>query len=189
TAGRGPLPRVGDDRQVRGVQHQLDRQEHEDRAAARDHADRAEPEQDRAERYEVLAGHAHAGSLALTVGSSSNAATASPPDCSPARWTRLTAATTPVRSSTATRWKASRYSLKSTVPTRSALPPCSTAATDARSGAGRRSESAVAATATAPTSPEAYAAQRSHGHRAAGRCCSTLSSMITNRKRTMTAPA
>src|SRR5689334_14516897 len=51
-------PGEGDQREVRGVQHQLDAHEHHDRVAAGEHPDAADREQDRGQHQERCCAHA-----------------------------------------------------------------------------------------------------------------------------------
>ena len=54
-----PVARERDQREVAGVQHQLHRQQQDQRAAAREHAEHADPEHDRRHRHEVLDADVH----------------------------------------------------------------------------------------------------------------------------------
>src|SRR6478735_8623724 len=57
----------GDQREVRGVQHQLDAHEHHDRVAAGEHADAADREQDRGQNQERCRAHASSPSSVRVV--------------------------------------------------------------------------------------------------------------------------
>src|SRR5690606_5459493 len=121
-AAGAPAAGEGDHGQVGGVEHQLDGQEEHDGAPPRQDPDAADGEEDGAEG-DVVLGADHqwppctsSSSRATPVTDAEVGSCGAERAAEPrwgrvsgaARWTRLTAATTPVRSSTPTSWKASR---------------------------------------------------------------------------------
>src|SRR5829696_8342688 len=164
--------REGHERQVHGVEHQLDAHEDDDRVAAREHADDADGEEDRREE-ERLGDHGPPpGSVR--------------PGASPRR-ASTTAPTIAASSNTLVSSKATRFSEKSDSAT--AVTAFAGTATSGP-GSGSRSRSIVRswATSTTPTAPAA-SRPRQAPTSLASPAWPRFSSITTKRNTTMIAPA
>src|SRR5579884_132619 len=185
-------PREGHERQVGGVQHQLDAHEHHEDVAAQQQTDRADGEEQRGEHEVVVARHGHrAGTSSVSSAGASIGG---------GRWLLRRASATPpttaMTSSTAVSSKGQRKSVNRTRATRLTLPPRFDA--PPLTGTPRDVCAPVAhvppartSTITSAATDSRIAIGRWYG---IGSCCrfstrSTPSNMITNRNSTTIAPA
>src|SRR5690606_24207184 len=141
SVGRGPARAGGDERERGRVQHDLDREQHEDQVAPHEHADQTEAEQDRGEKQRMLdrhrGAHSPSPSWAKTLAAvASTRCGASAPAATGSR--SALDVRSAVRSS---RMRPIRYA--PTRPARSSI--------DASSTARRYGPKSLAATAAAPT--------------------------------------
>src|SRR5690606_14380267 len=141
SVGRGPARAGGDERERRRVQHDLDREQHEDQVAPHEHADQTEAEQDRGEKQRMLDRHGGAHSPSPS-SARTPAAAASTRRVAAARASAGSASALETRSAVrSSRMRPIRYA--PTRPARSSI--------DASSTARRYGPKSLAATAAAPT--------------------------------------